>query len=112
MTYFTLTLYCISRYFYWWAMSKFGRIELIFDLLMVGIEVLIQLFYLVILNLVANGYKILHPKFKWKSSAKNVIITLFILFTSLVMQYSNFYMMIIMIVEIFALVVLLKMDIC
>jgi len=92
-------------------MSKFGRIELIFDLLMALIEVLNQLFYLVILTLVANGYKILHPKFQCKSYTKNIIITFFILLTSLALRYSNFYMMIIMIVEIIALVVLLKMDI-
>jgi hypothetical protein len=111
LTYLMITIYCILRYFYWLEMSKYGQVESFYEIILLAIEAFILLWYLVILNMVANGYKIVHPRFQTKAFCKNTVITIFILCTSLLMQYSNFFLMIFMVVEIVILVLLLKMDI-
>ena len=61
--------------------------------------------------MVASGYKIVHLLFQYRRFIKNAVIILFMLLTSLLMSYSNFFLTILMVSEIVILILLLKMDI-
>lgn len=111
LTYLAILVYCIVRYIYWMLKSEYGRSWLGFELPLILIETTILLLYLIIISLVAHGYKVVNENLTWAALVKNIVIILIFVVTSLLMQYTNFFLMIFMVVEIIALVLLLKMDI-
>ena len=111
LSFFALMLYWTTQYAYWMNLSRTGKETVIISLMILFFEILTLWYYLIILLIIANGYKIVYDEFRWKSSGKVLILIGFILMTNLLMKYSNFYLMIILLVEIIILVLLLKMDI-
>lgn len=109
--YFVMMAYSMIHYIYWILFSKYGKAWLSYQLTLIFLEAIVLCIYLIIINVVANGYKIVHEQFNWNAFAKNIAIISILVVTSLLMQYTNFFLLIFLVVEIIALVVLLKMDI-
>ena len=110
-TYFLIMFYCISKYYYWRYLSIRGKIDQIYDVIFMFIEVLIMGLYLLIINMMAYGYQITTMTVRLSPFLKNIIITGFILLTSMLMRISTIVVMMFMVVEIIALILLLNMDI-
>lgn len=106
-----ITSYWIVRYAYWMSFSKRGEVDYRFDLFVKMLEIAALFFYLVIINMVASGYRIVSLEFKFFKFIKNIFIIFLLVMTSLFMEYSNFFLMIFMAIEIVALVLILKIDI-
>jgi hypothetical protein len=93
------------------SFSKRGEVDYRFDLFVKMLEIAALFFYLVIINMVASGYRIVSLEFKFFKFIKNIFIIFLLVMTSLFMEYSNFFLMIFMAIEIVALVLILKIDI-
>lgn len=111
VTFFFITWYWVVRYFYWMIFSREGEVDSKFDLFVKMLETASFLFYLIIINMVAWGYRIVTLEFKFFKFIKNVFIIFLLMMTTLFMEYSNFFLMIFMAVEIVGLVIILKVDI-
>lgn len=88
-----------------------GKIDEIYDVIFMFIEVLIMGLYLLIINMMAYGYQITRMSVRLSPFSKNIIIMGFILLTSMLMRISTVVVMMFMVVEIIALILLLNMDI-
>jgi hypothetical protein len=91
--------------------SKSGVVDHRFNLFVKMIEIAAFFSYLIIINMVASGYRIVSLEFKFFKFIKNIFIIFLLVMTSLFMEYSNFFLMIFMAIEIVALVLILKIDI-
>jgi hypothetical protein len=91
--------------------SKTGEVDYRFNLFVKLLEITAFFFYLIIINMVASGYRIVSDEFKFFKFIKNTFIIFLLVMTSLFMEYSNFFLMIFMGIEIAGLVLILKIDI-
>jgi len=110
-SYFMITCYLILRYVYWALISWLGKVSIYFEGSLILLEVLIMLVYLIIINLVANGYKIVTDSFSWGRFTKNLVIMLLIVFTSFFVQFQNLFLMIFLVAEVIVMVIFLYVDI-
>lgn len=111
VTFFFITWYWLARYAYWTIFSSRGEVDSKFDFFVKMLETASFLFYLIIINMVGWGYRIVTLEFKFFKFIKNVFIIFLLMMTTLFMEYSNFFLMIFMAVEIVGLVIILKVDI-
>ena len=107
-----IIIFCnIGSIFLLLYLSIRGKIDQIYDVIFMFIEVLIMGLYLLIINMMAYGYQITTMTVRLSPFLKNIIITGFILLTSMLMRISTIVVMMFMVVEIIALILLLNMDI-
>ena len=109
-SYSVITLYLILRYVYWKVFSNNGTVSPYLSVTVNLIEVTSLGIYLVILSMVANGYKIVNNKFSCASFAKYIVIIFFILITSLFLNYVDFFLLFFITSEIIIFVLFLKVD--
>lgn len=107
-----MTFSVLFEFVYWVELSEVGAITDIFQYSVVIKSALMTGLQLIIINLLWYGYKITKPKIQCHSFLKNIILTTFIVISTLIYDYSKgFIIMIVLITLYVILIMLLKMDI-
>lgn len=106
-----ITGYLVLRYAYWIVFSNYGRVNGYFETVVNLLEVSTFMIYLVIINLVASGYRIVCESFSWGRFTKNIVVMSFIVVISLFLRYTNFFLLIFVAVGLIVMVIFLRLDI-
>lgn len=96
---------------YWNYLSQSGVIPEVPEVVLLLLEYLIMTLYLVIINLNACGYKIVHQYFRFLAFAKNFIAIGFYVMLALILNFRVFIVVIFMFVLILIMILMLRMDI-